>query len=147
MHRPLPINVVSGEILNAAMRVHTVLGPGLLESTYLACLAHELRKRGYNVRTQVPVPVVYDGIRIGVGYRLDMVVEETVVVELKAIDRIHPIHEAQLLSYLTLVGCPVGLLINFNSVHLKDGIKRMVVGLRDRLPTEESRSGGLAILP
>lgn len=131
MHRPLPLNVVSGEIVDAALRVHSALGPGLLESAYLACLTHELRKRGFRVRTQVPVPVVYDGIRIKVGYRLDLLVEEAVIVEGKARDRLHPIDEAQLLSYLILMGRHVGLLINFHSVHLKDGIKRMVAGLAE----------------
>ena len=113
------------------MRVHTALGPGLLESAYLACLAYDLQKRGFHVRTQVPVPVVYAGVSINVGYRVDMLVEDLVVVEAKAIDRIHPIHEAQLLSYLTLLRRHLGLLINFHSVHLKDGIKRMVLGLRE----------------
>jgi GxxExxY protein len=111
------------------MRVHTALGPGLLESAYEGCLVHELRKRGHTVGVQVALPVVYDGVRIDVGYRLDLLVDDAVVVELKSVDKIAPIHEAQLLTYLNLSGRKVGLLINFNVLHLKDGLKRMVNGL------------------
>lgn len=117
---------VSGAVVDAAMRVHSVLGPGLLESAYAACLAHELRQRGLKVLCEVPLPVVYDGIKLDVGYRLDMLVEDAVIVELKAVESLAPIHQAQLLSYLKLSGKHVGLLINFHVVHLKDGIKRMV---------------------
>jgi GxxExxY protein len=120
------INDVSGAVVDAAMRVHSVLGPGLLESAYEACLAHELRKRGLSVACQVPIPVLYDGVRLEVGYRLDMLVTECVAVELKAIAKVHPIHEAQLLSHLKLGNLRVGLLINFHVLHLKDGIKRLV---------------------
>jgi GxxExxY protein len=122
----MEINVVSGQVVDAAMRVHSVLGPGLLESAYEACLAHELRQRSLQVRTQVELPVQYDGVRIDIGYRIDMLVEEALVVELKAVETLLPIHEAQLLSYLKLSGYKVGLLINFNVLHLKDGMKRMV---------------------
>ena len=108
------------------MRVHTILGPGLLESAYLTCLAHELRKRGLRVEVQVPVPISYDGLRIGVGYRVDLVVEGTVMVELKAAKTLHLLHEAQLLSYLKLSDRRLGLLINFHVTRLKDGIKRIV---------------------
>ena len=110
------------------MRVHSVLGPGLLESAYQACLGHELRNRGFCVATQVPLPVVYDGQKLEVGYRIDVVVEGRVVVEVKAVEAIHPIYEAQLLSYMRLSGISVGLLINFNVLHLRDGIKPMVDG-------------------
>ena len=110
------------------MKVHSVLGPGLLESAYQACLAHELRSRGFEVATQVALPVIYEGQKLEVGYRIDLVVEHRVVVEVKAVEAIHPIHEAQLLSYVRLSGIPVGLLINFNVLHLRDGIKRMVDG-------------------
>ena len=120
------INDTSGAIVDAAMKVHTALGPGLLESAYEACLAHELRKRGLAVQLQVPMPVRYDGIVIDIGYRLDLVVDERVIVEIKSVKEIIPIHEAQLLSYLKLSGRQVGLLINFNVLHLKDGIKRLV---------------------
>lgn len=123
------INEVSGQVVDAAMKVHTALGPGLLESAYEGCLLHELRKRGLRVLKQVELPVVYDGIQIDVGYRIDLLVEDLVIVELKAVDALAPIHEAQLLTYLKLSGKKVGLLINFNVLHLKDGIKRRVLGL------------------
>jgi len=120
-------NEISGAIVDAAMKVHSALGPGLLESAYAVCLRHELIKRGLSVRSEVPVPVVYDGIKLEAGYKLDLVVEDTVVVELKAIEALAPIHQAQIISYLKLSGKPIGLLINFHSLHLKDGIKRFVV--------------------
>jgi len=119
-------NDVSGQIVDAAMRMHTRLGPGLLESAYEACLVYELRKRGLNVACHVPLPVVYDAVHIQVGYRVDMIVADLVIVELKAVDAVHPIHRAQLLSYLRLTGKKLGLLLNFNEVHLKDGIIRLV---------------------
>ena len=122
----MSLGQVSGTIVDAAMRVHSVLGPGLLESAYAACLAHELRQRGLKVLCEVALPVVYDGIKLDVGYRLDMLVEDAVIVELKAVEALAPIHQAQLLSYLKLSGKHVGLLINFHVLHLKDGIKRMV---------------------
>ena len=120
------INAISAEIVDAAMKVHSALGPGLLESAYLACLAHELRSRGLAVRLQVPLPILYEAVRIRVGYRVDMLVENVVIVELKVVRKLHPIHEAQLLSYLKLAERKLGLLINFHVVHLRDGIKRMV---------------------
>jgi GxxExxY protein len=120
-------NEISGAIVDAAMKVHSALGPGLLESAYAVCLRHELIKRGLRVTSEVPVPVVYDGIKLEAGYRLDLVVEDTVVVELKAIEALAPIHQAQVISYLKLTGKPIGLLINFHSLHLKNGIKRFVV--------------------
>ena len=122
------VNQVSGVVVNAAMRVHSLLGPGLLESAYDACLAHELRKRDLRVHTQVGLPVVYDGEKLDLGYRIDLLVENLVIVEIKCVEAIHPVHEAQLLSYLRLSGKNVGLLINFHVARLKDGIKRMVDG-------------------
>ena len=122
------INQITGCVVDAAMRVHSLLGPGLLESAYLACLAHELRKHGLRVATQVGLPVIYDGERIELGYRMDLVVENRVVVEVKCVEAIHPIHQAQLLSYMRLSGIQVGLLINFYVLHLRDGVKRMVDG-------------------
>lgn len=110
------------------MHVHAVLGPGLLESAYQACLAHELRKRGYGVAAQVGLPVIYEGEKIELGYRIDLIVENTVIVEVKSVDAIHPVHQAQILSYMRLSGIGVGLLINFNVRSLRDGIKRMVDG-------------------
>src|SRR5262249_25116156 len=109
----MDLNQISGSIVDAAMKVHTALGPGLLESAYEACLGDELRKRGLQVQSQVALPVTYDGIKIDIGYRIDLLVEESVVVELKAVEKFAPIHEAQLLSYLKLSGLRLGLLINF----------------------------------
>ena len=122
------VNQVSGAVVDAALKVHSQLGPGLLESGYQTCLAHELRKRGFHVATQVGLPLVYEGEKLDLGYRIDLLVENQVVVEIKCVDGIHPVHEAQLLSYLRLSGKCVGLLINFHVARLKDGIKRMVDG-------------------
>ena len=127
----MDIQSVSREIVDAAIKVHTVLGPALLESAYKVCLAHELRKRGLRVRTEVPLPIVYDGVTLEAGYRIDMIVEESVVVELKAVSVVLPVHDAQLLSHLKLSGHKLGLRINFHVVHLKDGIRRMVNDLED----------------
>jgi len=123
------INQVSGEIIDAAIKVHSVLGPGLLESAYQACLAYELRKRGLHVDVERALPIVYEDVRLEVGYRLDLLVEDLVVVEIKAVQEFHPIHEAQLLSYLRLADKKVGLILNFHERWMKDGIKRMVNGL------------------
>ena len=125
----MDVNEVSGSVVDAAMKVDTALGPGLLESAYEAWLLHELRKRGRKVLSQVALPVVYDGVKIDVGYRIDLLVEDVVIVELKAVEKLLPIHDAQLLSYLKLGGYRLGLLINFNVLHLKDGIKRKVNNL------------------
>lgn len=108
------------------MKVHSALGPGLLESAYEACLVHELHKVGFHVASQLALPVVYDGIQIDVGYRIDLLVNDSIIVELKAVEKLLPIHQAQLLSYLKLSGKRIGLLINFHELHLRDGIKRMV---------------------
>ena len=110
------------------MKVHSALGPGLLESVYVACLVHELNQRGFRTAVQVPLQVIYDGVRLDLGFRLDILVEGCVVVEIKAVDAISPVHQAQLLTYLKLSHNHVGLLINFNVVHLRDGIRRMVSG-------------------
>jgi len=122
------INHVTGQVISAAIHVHSVLGTGLLESAYHACLLHELRKRGVMVASQVGLPVVYDGEKIELGYRIDLIVGDQVIVEIKCVDAINPVHQAQLLSYMRLSGRPVGLLINFHVAHLRDGIKRMVDG-------------------
>ena len=122
------VNQVSGAVVSAAMRVHSVLGPGLLENAYQVSLAHELRKRGLEVACQVGLPVVYDGERIEFGYRIDLIVESLVIVEVRSVEAIHPVHQAQLISYMRLSGIGVGLLINFHVAHLRDGIKRMVDG-------------------
>jgi GxxExxY protein len=121
------VNTITGQIVDAAMKIHSALGPGLLESAYEGCLLYELRKRGLNAVSQVPLPVVYDGVQIDVGYRIDLLVEDCVIVELKSIESLLPIHEAQLLTYLKLSGKKVGLLMNFNVTHLKDGIKRKII--------------------
>ena len=114
-------------IIGCAMKVHSFLGPGLLESAYETCLLHELKKYGMNVLSQVALPVMYDGVQLDAGYRIDLLVEDSVIVELKAVDKLTSLHQAQLMSYLKLSGKKVGLLINFNTVHLKDGIKRIVL--------------------
>jgi GxxExxY protein len=122
------VNDVSGQVVDAAMKVHSTLGPGLLERPYQVCTVHELRKRGLRARCNVALPIIYDDLHIEVGYRVDLLVEEAVIVELKSVAKLLPIHEAQLLSYLKLSGHRVGLLINFHVPRLKDGIKRMVNG-------------------
>ena len=119
---------VSAAVITAAMRVHTELGPGLLESTYSACLAYELRKAGHETALQVGLPVVYQGVKLELGYRIDLLVDNLVIVEVKSVDTISPAHKAQILSYLKLSGKSLGLLMNFNVVHLKDGLKRFVNG-------------------
>jgi len=115
------------KIIGGAIKVHKVLGPGLLESAYEACLVFELRSMGLSLETQRPLPIVYGTVRLDCGYRLDLVVENKVIVELKAIEKLLPIHEAQLLSYLKLSGLKTGLLLNFHVQLLKDGIKRLVL--------------------
>ena len=125
----MEINELSGQIVDAAIKVHSALGPGLLESSYEACLLFELHKRGLKAVSQVELPVHYEGVKIDVGYRLDLVVEDLIILELKATDQIHPIHRAQLLSYLKLSDKKLGLLLNFNVVLMKDGIERIVNNL------------------
>lgn len=116
---------LTGQVVDAALEVHRHLGPGLLESAYEACLTAELEDRGLRVRRQVPMPVLYKGRGLDCGYRIDLLVEETVVVELKATPSIEGIHIAQMLTYLKLAGLRVGLILNFNVRLLKDGIKRV----------------------
>lgn len=122
----MELNEITEKIIGCAIKVHRSLGPGLLENTYEVCLAHELAKSGLRVRTQVGLPVIYDGIRLDAGYRIDLLVEEAIIVELKAVESFHPIHEAQVISYLKLSGKKIGLLINFNVKLLKSGIKRLL---------------------
>ena len=122
----MDLDQLTGQIVDAAMRVHSRLGPGLLESTYEACLFYELHKRGLRADRQVELPVTYDEVTLDCGYRIDVFVEDCVIVELKAVQEMIPLFQAQLLTYLKLAGKPVGLLINFNVLHLKDGIKRMI---------------------
>ncbi len=128
MDRP-GIDRIAGQVVDASIAVHRALGPGLLESAYEACLAHELRERGLHVDQQVVLPVKYREVQLDAGYRLDLVIEHEVIVELKAVDEIAPIHTAQLLSYLKLSNRRLGLLINFNVELLKNGIKRIANNL------------------
>jgi GxxExxY protein len=122
----MPIHDCTRDIISAAIKVHTVLGPGLLEAPYKRCLAYELRKRGFIVEEELPLPVVYDDVYMDLGYRIDLLANGVVIVEVKAVARLHPLHDAQLLSYLKLSGHKIGLLINFNVRRLKDGVRRMV---------------------
>jgi GxxExxY protein len=119
-------NQLTEVIIGAAMRVHTALGPGLLESAYEACLAYELAKAGLSVERQKKLPIVYGDLKLEEAYRIDLLVAGSVVVEIKAITRLEPIHEAQLLSYLRLSGHEVGLLLNFHVSHLREGIRRVI---------------------
>ena len=120
-HRSLTHGVIAG-----AISVHRALGPGLLENASRQCLVHELRARGFDARAEVPIPLVYKGIRLDCGFRADLIVNGRVLLELKAIDRLLPIHDAQLLTYLKLCRINVGLLINFNSSSLRNGIRRLI---------------------
>ena len=122
----MEIEGVARQIVDSAIRVHRALGPGLLESTYQACLAHELRGRGLQVACEVRLPVTYDGVQIDAGYRVDMLVEDCVIVENKTVEKLLPIHQAQLLTYLKLNDCRLGFLLNWNVTLMKQGIKRMV---------------------
>ena len=127
----MEINQVTETIIGAAIEVHRALGPGLLESTYEECLCRELSLRGVPFERQRSLPVEYKGLRLDCGYRLDLLVADTVVVEIKAVESLLPIHEAQLLTYLRLGGWKVGLLINFNVAILRQGIRRRVLGLEE----------------
>jgi len=115
------------EIIAAAMEVHSALGPGMLESAYEECLMFELQLRGLKAERQVPIPIIYKEVKLDCGYRLDILVNKSVVVELKVVDAINEVHEAQILTYLKFSGCKVGLLINFNVKSLKNGIRRFIL--------------------
>ena len=125
------VNQITEAVIGAAIEVHRALGPGLLESAYEECLCRELTLQGVSFDRQCPLPIEYKGLRLDCGYRLDLLVENEVVVEIKAVENVLPIHEAQLLTYLKLGNWKVGLLINFNVPVLKQGIKRMVLGLEE----------------
>ena len=118
---------LSNRVIGCALEVHRTLGPGLLESAYEPCLAHELQSNNIASSSQQPLPVEYKGVQLDCGYRVDLLVEDKLIVELKAVDRVQPVHEAQLLTYMKLARVPIGLLINFNVSRLKDGIKRYVL--------------------
>ncbi len=122
----MEIEYIAKQIVDAALKVHSALGPGLLESAYQACLAYELRQRKLKVECELPQPILYAEIKIDAAYRVDMMVEDCVIIENKTVDSILPIHQAQLLTYLKLRGCKVGFILNWNVVHIRDGIKRMV---------------------
>jgi len=122
-------NEIGHAIVGAAMKVHSLVGPGLLEGAYEACLAYELEKQHLRIRRQVLVPIRYEELAIDNGYRIDLLVEDLVVVELKALEAILPVHRAQLLSYLRLGGFKLGYLLNFNVAHMRDGVTRLVNGL------------------
>jgi GxxExxY protein len=131
--RKMDLKQLTHQIIGAALEVHREIGPGLLESAYRQCMCHELTLRGLRFRCEVDLPVRYKGILLDCGYRIDILVEELVVLELKAVDKLVPVHEAQLLSYLKLGGWQIGLLINFHEEVLKKGIKRRVLGLKEDL--------------
>ena len=129
VYAPVPADVerIGKTVLDAAFKVHTALGPGLLESVYETCTAFEVRESGLRVATQFALPVIYRDIKMDAGLRPDIVVEDCVILELKSVETMHPIFDAQLITYLKLTGIRLGFLINFNVVHLKEGIKRIVV--------------------
>jgi GxxExxY protein len=133
------LNAITERIISAAIEVHRALGPGLLESAYEACVSFDLIQSGLKVERQKPLPIAYRDVNLDCGYRLDMVIEDSVIVELKAVDQIAPIHRAQLLSYLRLSGCKVGLLINFNVPLLREGIVRVVNNFADSLRSQRAR--------
>ena len=124
-------NEIAKEIVDAAFRIHTTLGPGLLESVYDAVLAHELGRRGLRIARQQPIPVIYDNVRIDIGFRADLIVEDKVIVEIKSVEVLAPVHKKQLLTNLRLADKRLGLLINFHVAFIKEGIARVVNGLED----------------
>jgi len=119
-------NEISEKIIGCAIKVHKSLGPGLLESAYQECLFYELQKEGLNVEKQKPLPLIYQEVKLDVGYRIDILVENKVIIELKSVDTLNEIHIAQVLTYLKLSGCKLGLLMNFNVLRVVDGLKRLV---------------------
>jgi len=124
-------NETTGNIVDAALAIHRKLGPGLLESVYLAILEHELQKRGLHVKREVPIPIVWEDIRLDIGFRADLIVEDKVIVELKSVEKLAPVHKKQLLTYLRVADKRLGLLINFGAALLKDGIHRVANGLEE----------------
>jgi GxxExxY protein len=124
---PAALDDIGRDIVDAAYKVHVALGPGLLESVYQQCLTYELERRGRLVSREVPVPLIYDEVRLESGLRLDMIVDESIIIELKAVERLLPLHEAQLLTYLKLARKRLGFLINFNVPRIKEGIRRLAL--------------------
>jgi len=123
----MELNQITREIIDSAYKVHTALGPGLLESAYRACLVYELRKKDLRVEEEKPLPLIYEEVKLECGYRIDILVEGRVVIELKTVEFFTDVHTAQLLTYLRLSGCKVGLLLNFYTKSLKEGIKRLIL--------------------
>ncbi len=117
---------ITAQIISTSMKIHSDIGPGMLESVYRRCLQHELINAGVSVQAEVALPVLYNGLHLESGFRLDLLVENTVIVELKSVEAILPVHKAQLLTYLRFANMPLGLLLNFNVLHLRDGIKRVI---------------------
>jgi len=138
MSKAEKLNLITNKIIGVAIGVHRELGPGLLESTYEACMIHDLIESGLKVERQKPLPVIYKDVKLDCGYRLDMLVENEVIVELKSVEEILPIHKAQVMSYLKLSDCKVALLINFNVKVLKNGINRIVNNFPSSLRTLRS---------
>jgi GxxExxY protein len=136
----MPDNALTWQIIGAAIEVHKLLGPGLLESTYESCLCHEFVLRGIPFERQQPIPLVYKGIKLDCGFRLDLHIAKRVIVELKSVDGLNPVHEAIILTYLRLSGCELGLLINFNVSVLKDGVRRFIMP-RDALRVPRGADG------
>ena len=125
--RRLRFDELSKRVIGCAIEVHRTLGPGLLESTYEQCLAHELKCAGISFKLQYPLPVNYNGVKLDCGYRVDLFIDNKIIFEFKSVDKVLPIHQAQLLTYMKLAGIKIGLLMNFNVRFMKDGIKRMVL--------------------
>jgi GxxExxY protein len=121
-----PLSVITGQIIGAAIEVHRILGPGLLESTYMPCLQFELATRKLRFIAERAVPILYKGMELDARYRIDLIVEDQVVIEMKSVDRLLPVHQAQVLTYMKLTGCPAGLLINFNVPRLIEGVRRLI---------------------
>jgi GxxExxY protein len=128
----MDIEAIASQVVDTAVRVHMRIGPGMLESTYEACMAHELTKRGLAVKKQVPLPLQYDDLLLEIGYRLDLLVEDAVVVEVKSVTQLLPVHTAQLLSYLRAGDYRLGFLLNFNTAYMRNGIKRLINDHRGR---------------
>jgi GxxExxY protein len=127
-------NPLTSVVISAAIEVHRCLGPGLMENVYKTCLLHELLQRGVQVQREVPVPVLFKGVRMDCGFRLDLLVADAVIVEIKSVDRLMPIHTAQVLTYLRLTGAQQALLLNFNCVTLKEGLRSFLGGREQRFP-------------
>jgi GxxExxY protein len=129
MHLSIPpdVEAVASGVVDAGLKVHAALGPGLLESAYEHCLAFEIERRGHGVRRQIALPLVYEGVTLDAGYRIDLLVSERVVVEIKTVESLLPLHQAQILTYLKLSGCRVGFLMNFNVSLFKNGLRRLVI--------------------